>query len=98
MAEADEAAEYAMAVGVAGEDRDAPPAELLQAAAFPVMAAQGIEIGRDQPLIGRDVGLGIGRAEEAIERLPRRQAAGRLQLQPIERHMGQAEIERRDAL
>ncbi len=86
-----------MAIGVAGEDRDAPPAELLQAAAFPVVPARRIEIGCDQPLVGRNIGLGIGRAEEPVECLPRRQAAGRHQLQPIERDMGNPQVERADA-
>ena len=70
MADADEAAEHAMAVGIAGEDRDPPAAPLLQAAALPIVAARRIEIGRDQPLVGGDIGLGVGGAKEAVERLP----------------------------
>ena len=70
MADADEAAEHAMAVGIAGEDRDPLAAPLLQAAALPIVAARRIEIGRDQPLVGGDIGLGVGGAKEAVERLP----------------------------
>ena len=70
MGDADEAAEHAVAVGIAREDRDAAAAELMQRAAFPVGAALRIEMRRDQPIIGRDIGLVVGRAEEAVERFP----------------------------
>ena len=93
MADADEAAEHAVPVGIAGEDRDPPPAALVQAAALPVGTALCIEMRRDQPVVGLDVGRIVGRAEEAVERLPGRQAAGRRELQPVERDVRQAEID-----
>ena len=70
MTDADEAAEHAVPVDIAGEDRDPPPAALMQAAALPVGAALGVEMRRDQPVVGLDVGRIVGRAEEAVERLP----------------------------
>ena len=97
VADADEAAEHAVAVGIAGEDRDPPPPALVQAAALPVGAALGVEMRRDQPVVGLDVGRIVGRAEEAVERLPCRQAAGRRELQPVERDVRQAEIDGGDA-
>ena len=96
MGDADEAAEHAVAIGVAGEDRDPPAAEMLQAAGFPIGAALRVEMGRDQPMIGREVGRIVGRAEETIEGLPRRQPGGGDQFQPVKRHMGPAEIDGRD--
>jgi len=68
--DADEAAEHAVAVGIAREDRDAAAAELMQRAAFPVGTASRIEVRRDQPLIGRDIGLVVSRTEEAVKFLP----------------------------
>lgn len=97
MNDADEAAELAVAAGVAGEDRNPPAAELLQAAAFPVATALQIEMRGDQPLVGRDIGLLVGRPEEAIVALPVRQPDERHQLQPVKRNMGAAEIDRSDA-
>ena len=96
MGDADEAAEHAVAIGVAGEDRDPPAAEMLQAAGFPIGATLRVEMGRDQPMIGRDIGRIVGRAEETIEGLPRRQPGGGDQFQPVKRHMGPAEIDGRD--
>ncbi len=52
---------------------------------------------RDQSLIDRDVGLVVGRAEEAVECFPRRQPAGRHQLQAIERNVCAAEVDGGDA-
>ncbi len=77
MGEADEAAERAVLVGIAREDRDPAAAELVQAAAVPVGQALGVEMRRDQPVEGLDIGLVVGRAEEAVERLPVGQVPGR---------------------
>ena len=69
----------------------------MRRAAFPVDAALRIEVRRDQPVIGRDIGLVIGCTEEAIEDLPRRQPVGSDKLQAIERHVRAAEIDGSDA-
>ena len=96
MTDADETAEHAVPIGIAGEDRDPPPSALVQAAALPVGTALGVEMRCDQPVVDLDIGRIVGRAEELVERLPGRQAAGRRDLQPVERDMRQAEIDRGD--
>jgi len=49
---------------------------MLQAAALPIGPALRVEVRRDQPLVGLDIGLIVGRAEKAVEGLPRRQPRG----------------------
>jgi hypothetical protein len=48
-------------------------------------------------MIGCDVRLVVGRAEKAVESLPRRQPGGGDQFQAIQRHVGAAEIDGSDA-
>ena len=68
--QADEAAKRTVLVGVARKDGDSPAAELMQAAAVPVGQTFRVEVRGDQTIEGRDVGLVVGRAEEAVERVP----------------------------
>ena len=97
MADADEAAEQAVPVERCGRRARSAGARPMQAAALPVGAALGVEMRRDHPAVGLDIGRVVGLAEEAIERLPCRQAAGCRELQPVERDMRPAEIDGRDA-
>ena len=68
-----------------------------EGAPLPIGARLVVELVLEKAPIGGDVGGFIGLAEEAVERLPGRQVADRGELQPVERHMGAAEIDRGDA-
>jgi hypothetical protein len=91
---ADEAAEQAVAIEIAGEELD--PALACEVAPLPIGAADGVEPRRDQPVIGLDIGLGLRLPEEAAEdRMIVDFAQGR-ELQMPERDMGAVEVDRAD--
>ena len=95
MAGAEEVAEQAVAVEIAGEQADAPAAE--RRPLVPVGARVGIELGAQPLVIGGDVGARVGAAEEAEEGLVVGQVLQRADLEPAERDMRAVEIDRGDA-
>jgi hypothetical protein len=96
MAEADGVAEQSVAIEIAREHGNAAPAEAGEGASFPIRARLVVEVVLEEAPIGGDVGGFVGLAEEAVEGLPGRQAASGRELQSVERHMGAAEVDRRD--
>ena len=84
--------EEAMMVDVAGEERDAPPAE--EVPAFPVRPARLIEVRLQESLIGGDIGPVVGLAEEAEEICVTRKMARSRKLQPGQCHVSAVEVDR----
>ncbi len=95
MARAEEMAEQAVAVEVAGEDADAPAAE--RPALVPIGARRRVEPGAQALVVDADVGASVGAAEEAEECLVVGQVLQRADLQLAERDMSAVEVDRGDA-
>ena len=94
MSGADEAAEQAVAVEIAGEDLD--PASAGEVASLPIGAADCVEPRRDQAVIGRYVVLRLRLPEEAAEDRVVVDLRQRRELEMAEGDMGAVEVDRAD--
>ncbi len=92
MTHADEDAKQTVAVEVAPENGNALAAVPL--ALFPIGAAFAVEVRADEALVGRQIGLVIGLAVEAVESVVIRQVFDGGELKPVERDMRPIEIDR----
>src|SRR5262249_25684507 len=94
VADADEAAEETAPIEAAGKERDTPAAE--EVAVIPVATRRGVETAAKVALVGRDIGLVLGLAEEAEEGLVVGQVARRGELETGEGDVAAIEIDRDD--
>src|SRR5262249_47544334 len=95
MAGAEDMPEEAVAVEIAGEQGDAPPAE--RRSLVPIGARRGVELAAQPLVISLDVGARVSAAEEAKEGLVVGQVLKRADLEPAERDMRAIEVGRGDA-
>ncbi len=95
MAGAEDMAEHAVAVEIAGEEADAAAPE--RRSLLPIGARRRIELGPQPPVVDGDVGARVGAAEEAEEGLVVGQVLRRADLEPSERDMRPVEVNGGDA-
>ena len=95
VARAEEMAEQAVAIEVAGEDADAPPAE--RPALVPIGARRRVELCAQPLIVDADVGAGVGATEEAEEGVVVGQVLQRADLELAERDMRAVEVDGGDA-